>query len=133
MTNVFTKYACVKPWKYKKGKTVLHVLIKIVNESNSKPNKLWVDQEKGFYNELIQEWSDNNILMYLRHNEGKQVTAERFIRRLKGKIYKIMTANDSKSCFSYLNKLIVQQNNNYPHSIGKNPINADYSALTETN
>ena len=44
-----------------------------------------------------------------------------------------MTANDSKSCFSYLNKLIVQQNNNYPHSIGKNPINADYSALTETN
>ena len=44
-----------------------------------------------------------------------------------------MTGNDSKSCFSYLNKLIVQQNNNYPYSIGKNPINADYSALTETN
>ena len=72
MTNVFTKYACVKPWKYKKGKTVLHVLIEIVDESNSKPNKLWVDQEKGFYNELIQEWLDNkNVLMYLRHNEGK--------------------------------------------------------------
>ena len=44
-----------------------------------------------------------------------------------------MTANDRKSCFSYLNKLVVQQDNNYPHSVGKNPINADYSVLTEIN
>ena len=26
------------------GKTVLNAFIKIVNESNHKPNKLWVDQ-----------------------------------------------------------------------------------------
>ena len=42
-----------------------------------------------------------------------------------------MTANDSKSYLSYLNKLLVQQNNTYHHSINKNPINADYSTLTE--
>ena len=40
----FTKYAWVKPLKDKKGKTVLNTFIKIVNESNRKPNKLWVDQ-----------------------------------------------------------------------------------------
>ena len=28
------------------GKTVLNVFIEIVNESNRKPNKLWVDQGK---------------------------------------------------------------------------------------
>ena len=45
--------------KDKKGKTVLNVLIAIVNESNSKPNKLWVDQGREFYNKLMQEWLNN--------------------------------------------------------------------------
>ena len=45
--------------------------MEIVNESNPKPNKLWVDQEKEFHNKLMQEWLDNNdILMYSTHNEG---------------------------------------------------------------
>ena len=42
-----------------------------------------------------------------------------------------MTANDSKSYLSYLNKLVDQYNNAYHTSINKKPINADYSALTE--
>ena len=40
MIDFFTKYACVKPLKDKKGKTVLNVFIEIVNESNCKLNKL---------------------------------------------------------------------------------------------
>ena len=44
--DVFTKYAWVKPLKDKKGKTVLKAFIEIANESNSKTNKLWVDQGK---------------------------------------------------------------------------------------
>ena len=44
----------------------------------------------------MQEWLGNNdILMYSTHNEGKSVIAERFIKTLKSKIYKRMTANDS--------------------------------------
>ena len=46
-------------------------------------------------------------------------------------IYKKMTANDSKSYLSYLNKLVDQYNNSYHHSINKKSINADYSTLTE--
>ena len=42
--DVFTKYAWVKPLKEKKCKTVLNAFIEIVNESNRKPNKLWVDE-----------------------------------------------------------------------------------------
>ena len=33
----------VKPSKDEKGKTVLNVFIEIVNETNRKPKKLWVD------------------------------------------------------------------------------------------
>ena len=42
-----------------------------------------------------------------------------------------MTANDSTSYLSYLNKIVVHYNNTYHQSINKNPVNADYSALTE--
>ena len=48
--------------------------------------------------------------MYLVHNEAKSVIAERFIKTLKTKIYKIVTANDNKSYLSYLNTLVDQYN-----------------------
>ena len=44
--DVFTKYAWVKP---------LNAFMGIVNESNRKPNKLWIDQEKVFYNKFMQK------------------------------------------------------------------------------
>ena len=42
-----------------------------------------------------------------------------------------MTADDSKSYLTYLNKLVDQYNNTYHHSIDKKSINADYSNLNE--
>ena len=37
----------------------------------------------------MQEWLDNNILMYSAHNEGKSVFTERFLKT-EAKIYKRM-------------------------------------------
>ena len=92
--DVFTKYAWVKPLK---DKTVLHGFIEIVNESSRKPNKLWVNQGREFYNNHMRKWlDDNDILLNLTRNEVKSIVAERFIRTSKSKIYKKMTANDSK-------------------------------------
>ena len=51
-------------------------------------------------NRILQCLDNNYILMYSTHNEGKSVIAERFIETLKAKIYKIMTANESKSYLS---------------------------------
>ena len=80
-----------------------------------------VCQGREFYNKLTQEWLDNNyILMYSTHNEGNSVIAEKFIKILKAKIYKNMTANDSKSYLPYLNKLVDQYNNTYHFSTNKN-------------
>ena len=123
--DVFIKHARFNPLKDKKGKTVLNAFIEIINESNSKPNTLWVGQRREFYNKFGQEWLDNNyILMYSTCIDGKSVIAERFIKTLKAKIYKNMAANNSKSNLSYLNKLV-------DHSINKKPINTDYSVSTE--
>ena len=79
----------MKPLKNKDCKTVLNFFKKIVNESNCKPNKLWVDQGREFYNKHMQKWLNNiDILMYFTHNEGKWVMTERFIKTLKTKINK---------------------------------------------
>ena len=81
----------------------------IVNEFKCKSNKLWVDQGWEFYKNLMQKWlGDIEILMYLTHNEGKPVVAGRLIRTLKGKIYKKITANNSKSYFGCLNSRWIQ-------------------------
>ena len=69
--------------------------------------------------------------MFLAHNGGNSIVTERFIKTLKGKIYKKMTANDRKSYLNYLNKLVDESINKYHRSIGKTPIDADYSALSE--
>ena len=80
----------------------------------------------------MQEWLKNNgILMYSTHSECKSVIAENFIKTLKAKIYKKITATDSKSYLSYFNKLVEQYNNTCQHSINKKPFNADYSISTE--
>ena len=120
--DVFTKHAWVKTLKDKKGKTVLNAFIEIVNESNRKPNKLWVDQGREFYNKFMQEWLDNNyILLYFTNNKGKPVISEMFIKTVKTKIYKKKAANESKSYLPYLNKLVDQYNSTYHHSIDKKP------------
>ena len=65
------------------------------------------------------------------YNEGESVVAKRFIKVLKSKIYKTLTANDTKSYLGYLNKLVDQCYNTYHHSISKKAVDTDYSALTE--
>ena len=45
---------------------------------------------------------DNNIEVYLTHNQGKFVLAERFMKTLKTKIYKHMTLISKKI---YIDKL----------------------------
>ena len=74
---------------------------------------------------------NHDTLMCLTHNGGKSLIAENSRKASKSKIYKKITANDSKSYLPYLNKLVDQYNNTYHHSINKKPVNADYSVLTE--
>ena len=65
-----------------------------------KPNKIWVDQGSKFYNKSFTAFLKiNNTEMYSTYNEGKSVVAERFIRTLKNKVFKHMTAFSKKCLF----------------------------------
>ena len=91
--DLLSKYAFVIPLKDKKGISIVNAFNKIIKQSNRKPNKIWVDQGGESYNHNFKKWlSSNDIIMYSTYNEGKSVLAERFIRTLKNKLYKHMTA-----------------------------------------
>ena len=72
--DLFSKYAFVVPLKDKKGTSITNAFNKIIEQSNGKPNKIWVDQGGEFYNHVFKKWlSDNDIIMYSTFNEGKSV------------------------------------------------------------
>ena len=53
----------------------------------------------------------NNIEMYSTFNEGKSVVAERFLRTLKNKIFKHMTAISKNAYVDVLNDIVNKYNN----------------------
>ena len=90
--DIFSKYAWVVPLKDKKRLSIVNAFQKILDDSNRKPNKIWVDKGSEFYNNSFKiRLKVNDIEMYSIHNEGKSVVAERFVRTLETKIYKYMT------------------------------------------
>ena len=120
--NIFSKYAWVIPLKDKKG--ILNVFQKLSDKSvelhskGRKRNKIWVDKGSEFYNNSFKKWlKDNYIEMYSIHNEEKSVVAERFIRKLKNKIYKYMTSISKNVYIDKLDDIVDEYNDTYHRTI----------------
>ena len=58
--DLFSKYVLVVPLKDKKGAAIAYAFQSILNDSERKPNKLWVDQGSEFYNKSFKKWLDDN-------------------------------------------------------------------------
>ena len=116
--DLYSKYAFVIPLKDKKGISIVNTFNKIIKQSSRKPNKIWVDQGSEFYNNVFKKWLSDNIIMYSTYNEGKSVVAERFIRTLKNKLYKHMTAIGKNVYYDVLDD-VVNEYNSTKHSIFK--------------
>ena len=102
---------------------MLNAFNKIIKQYNRKPNKIWVDQGGEFYNNIFKKWlSDNDIIMYSTYNEGKSVVAERFIRTLKSKLYKHMTAIGKNVYYDVLDDVVNKYNNTKHSTIKMKPI-----------
>ena len=98
------------------------MLLKILDDSKRKPNKVWLDPGSEFYNRSMKSWLEKNIIeVYSTHNEGQSVVAERFIRTLKIKIDKHMTAMSQNVYIDKLNDIINEYNNTYYRTIKMKP------------
>ena len=120
--DLHSKYAFVVPLKDKRGISITNAFKKIIKQSRRKPNKIWVDQRSEFYNQDFKKWlSSNNISMYSTYNEGKSVVVERFIRTLKNKLYKHMTATGKNVYYNVLDDAVSEYNNTKHSTIKMKP------------
>ena len=111
-------------WKIIKGVTITNAFQKILDESNRKPNKIWVDMGIEFYNKSMKSWLEKNAIeMYSTHNDGKSAVAERFIRTLKNKICKYMTSISKNAYTDKLDDIVNKYSNTYDKTIKMKPVN----------
>ena len=120
--DIFSKYTWVFPLKYEKSVSIVNAFRKILDDSKKKPKKIWVDKGGEFYSNSFKKWlQDNDIIMYLTHNEGKSVVAERLIRTIKNKIFKYMTSISKNVYIDKLDDILDEYNNAYNRTIKMKP------------
>ena len=129
--DLFSRYAWVIPIKDKKGASIVNAFKKIISEGR-KPNKIWVDQGSEFYNQSFKDFLKiNNIEMYSTCNEGKSVVAERFIRTIKTKIHKYITAISKNVYYNVLDDIVNKYNNTVHKTIKTKPIDITDDSYAE--
>ena len=123
--DVFSKYGWIVPLKDKKGETVAEALKTILKEGR-KPEYLWTDKGKEYYNKHVKELLDKNkITLYSTENEEKSSVCERWNRTIKTKMWKQFTVQGNTQYLDMLPKLVKQYNNTkHSSSIKMTPIEA---------
>ena len=121
--DVFSKYVWSIPLKDKTGNSTVEAFNKLIKIR--KPNKLWVDKGKEFYNKSMDKWlEDNYIHRYSTFNEGKAVVIERFNRTLKEIMWKYFTTNNTNKYIDSLDDMVSTYNNTLHRSIKMTPSEA---------
>ena len=92
----------------------------------------WLGSE--FYNKSFTDFLKiNHIEVYSTFNEGKSVAAERFIKTLKNKIYKHMTAISKNIYVDVLDDIVNKCNNMVHKTIKMKPIDVTDDSFAEYN
>ena len=113
--DLFRRYAWVIPLKNKKRESIVEGFKKILDDSNRKANKIWVDHKSEFYNNKFKSFLKENVIeMYSTFNEGKSVVAQRFIKTLKNKICKHKTTIAKNAYIDDLDYIVKKYNNTCP-------------------
>ena len=129
--DLFSKYVWVVPLKDKRRITIVNAFQKIISERH-KPNKIWVNQGGEFYKKSFKRFLKIiNIEMYSTYIEGKSVVAEIFIRTLKNKIFKYVTAVSKKVYFDVLDDIVNKYNNTVHRTIKMKPIDVTSDSYAE--
>ena len=122
--DVFSKYGWIKPLKDKKGETVTEAFKTILKEGR-KPQYLWVDKGREFYNKHLKDVLEkNSTQMYSTENEEKSSVCERWNITIKTKMWKQFTVQGNTQYLEMLPKLVKQYNETKHSSIKMTPVEA---------
>ena len=122
--DLFSKYGWIVPLKDKKGETVAEAFKTIFKEGR-KPQYLWIDNGKEYYNKNMRELLEKNgLTLYSTENEEKSSVCERWNRTIKTKMWKQFTVHGNTINLDILPKILEQYNNTKHSSIKMTPVEA---------
>ena len=112
-------------FKDKTGKSVADVFKEIFKKSKRKPEKLWTDKGREFYNKDVEELG---VELYSTENAEKSSVVERWNRTMKEKMFKYFTANNTKKYIDVLDDFVERYNKTRHSSIKMTPVEASKKA-----
>ena len=120
--DLYTKYGWGIPMRNKSANDTKEAFIKIFKESSRKPQKLFTDRGKEFYNKIMESFlEENNIKLYSTNNEGKAMVVERFNRTLKRYMWKKFTEVRNQKWVKLLQPTLDFYNNKIHRTIKTTP------------
>ena len=125
--DIYSKYTWVLPLNNKKSITITNAFLKVLDESNCKRNKIWVEKGSEFYNKSVKSWLEKNYIeMHSTDNEKKTVIAEIFITTLKNKTYKYLALISNNMYIDKLDDINNKYNSTYHRTIKLKPVDAKH-------
>ena len=118
--DTFSKYGWIVPLKDKKGETIVKALKEIFKESGRRPDKLWTDKGREFFNKDVRDL----VYLYATENEEKSSIVERWIRTMKEKMFKYFTDYNTNKYIDVLPDLVEDYNNTVHSSTKLTPTDA---------
>ena len=110
--DCFSRKLDIIPIRNKMGGTVSRVLNNHLEKSRLNYTHLWVDLGKEYYNRHVNKVCEKHgIIMYSVHNSKvKAAYAERALRTIKTKLYKMFTHFNSYNYTKYLDDVVASYN-----------------------
>ena len=107
-----TKFAWAIPLKDKSGKSTTTAFKKLIETIKRKPEKVWSDRGKEFYNKTFLDFlKQNEIQIYSTHSDLKAVFVERFNRTLLDLIKEPMYIEGKACWLNHINSALDKYNN----------------------
>ena len=107
-----TKYAWAIPLKDKSGKGTTTAFKSLIEKAKRKPDKIWSDRGKEFYNKTFLDFlKQNEIQIYSTNSDLKAVFVERFNRTLLDLIKEPMYIEGKACWLNHLDAAMEKYNN----------------------
>ena len=121
----FSKFGWTIPLKNKNAQTIKDSFENILINSKRKPGLIETDRGKEFYNNIFQDFlNENNIKHYSRNSSYGAVFAERFNRTIRDLLKKIVFEQGDGNWIDILQTITKQYNNRIHSSTRLTPIQA---------
>ena len=121
-----TEYAWAIPLKDKSGKSTTAAFKNLLETSKRKPQKVWSDRGKEFYNTTFLHYlNEQNIQIYTTNSDLKAVFVERFNRTLLDLIKEPIYIEGKGNWLNHINNALDKYNNRIHTTTKMTPFEAN--------